>query len=587
MATTNIGLLKTATSDTLGTAFTDFNSNMDKLDTLSGSLAKPFAVGTAYAAGEYVLYTDGVVYLLPEGHTANTTWANTTKTATKLGVVAANFAAELDATKSAITSKEISGHSGVGYTGVKFAGSNTTVASGKGSVAVYRIDDASIVTVKLKYASVPNKVLINRNGIALSDNPVPTINETIARVNSTAEISTDAVIKFQNNGYKYCYVYYSSEEYGEPLNDYVTVETDLNKNALAITGFTQGGITWTTGANRNSSSQYRSDMLYCPWAYIEFDLPNNISFRVAWYKTSSVSDWVSSDDLISNSRAIRKKADYFRFIITTSDTTPALPSDEQRDSVYIQKARSPLYGLKASFLGDSLTTFTGYSEDSEGGTIYADERYPGLGTGNDVLTVDQTWWKQVLTGLEMNLGAISAISQTTIVYKDLSGDPPIYPCMSTSERITRLGSNGIPDIIFIFAGTNDCFSGVATVGEFTTELGITALEAANPQTTGVDANLMIRKIQQAYPNALIVGIIPKLSKYVINGGSNTFTADKWYTVCEMLIKAYKHCDANYIVDLREMPLNGSNMNDYIFDNVHFNAAGMRLMSNFVICKLLN
>lgn len=40
MATTNIGLLKTATSDTLGTAFTDFNTNMDTLDTKIGAIGQ-------------------------------------------------------------------------------------------------------------------------------------------------------------------------------------------------------------------------------------------------------------------------------------------------------------------------------------------------------------------------------------------------------------------------------------------------------------------------------------------------------------------------------------------------------------------
>ena len=61
-----------------------------------GNFAPAFAEATANAAGSYVTYTDGKLYYLPSGHTANVTWANTTKTAVTVG-------AELSDLKSAIT----------------------------------------------------------------------------------------------------------------------------------------------------------------------------------------------------------------------------------------------------------------------------------------------------------------------------------------------------------------------------------------------------------------------------------------------------------------------------------------------------
>lgn len=48
------------------------------------AIAPTFAQGTAYAAGALVI-NDGALYALPNGHTAGTTWANTTKVATNLG----------------------------------------------------------------------------------------------------------------------------------------------------------------------------------------------------------------------------------------------------------------------------------------------------------------------------------------------------------------------------------------------------------------------------------------------------------------------------------------------------------------------
>ena len=48
-------------------------------------IAPVFNQAMANDAGSFVTYTDGVVYLLPDGHTAGATWANTSKTATNIG----------------------------------------------------------------------------------------------------------------------------------------------------------------------------------------------------------------------------------------------------------------------------------------------------------------------------------------------------------------------------------------------------------------------------------------------------------------------------------------------------------------------
>lgn len=61
-----------------------------------GNFAPAFVQGTANAAGTYVTYTDGKMYLLPNGHTAGATWANTTHTA-------ATFDSEYSSLKSQTT----------------------------------------------------------------------------------------------------------------------------------------------------------------------------------------------------------------------------------------------------------------------------------------------------------------------------------------------------------------------------------------------------------------------------------------------------------------------------------------------------
>ena len=66
------------------------------------NFAPAFAAGTANAAGSYVMY-EGDLYLLPDGHTANTTWANTTKTQVTAGGEMVKLAQADSDLKSALT----------------------------------------------------------------------------------------------------------------------------------------------------------------------------------------------------------------------------------------------------------------------------------------------------------------------------------------------------------------------------------------------------------------------------------------------------------------------------------------------------
>lgn len=72
----------------------------------NGAIATTFNAATVYPAGSYVI-NDGALYLLPAGHAANVTWANTSKVAT-------NFGAEVTALKSNI--KSFTGNEWIAFT---------------------------------------------------------------------------------------------------------------------------------------------------------------------------------------------------------------------------------------------------------------------------------------------------------------------------------------------------------------------------------------------------------------------------------------------------------------------------------------
>lgn len=55
------------------------------ITTILANFAGAFVQANAYSAGTYVTYTDGFMYVLPDGHEADVTWVNTTKTKVSVG----------------------------------------------------------------------------------------------------------------------------------------------------------------------------------------------------------------------------------------------------------------------------------------------------------------------------------------------------------------------------------------------------------------------------------------------------------------------------------------------------------------------
>ena len=92
----------------------DINDNMDAIDAayhnLIGDLAPEFAQATANDAESYVTYS-GKIYYLPNGHSAGTTWANTTKTLTNIGErlksIKENAGAQIDDTAGSGVSNKV------------------------------------------------------------------------------------------------------------------------------------------------------------------------------------------------------------------------------------------------------------------------------------------------------------------------------------------------------------------------------------------------------------------------------------------------------------------------------------------------
>lgn len=224
---------------------------------------------------------------------------------------------------------------------------------------------------------------------------------------------------------------------------------------------------------------------------------------------------------------------------------------------------------KIGILGDSISTYSGYSE-----TGYAGVYYPR----GDVTSVNDTWWKIVATGLCVSNISVSAISSSAYYDYDNAQYPPMYD----STRIARIGQGGNPDLIFVNAGTNDGF--VAQSANIAYSEDISTLEAL-PNSTVKGIALTIRKLQASYPSAKIVVLIPKqvdISEMVSGYGLERITkiADE--------IKAYAEMFGVWkVIDLRKCGINQDNIASYCEDNVlHPNKAGMKAMAEYILQEMM-
>ena len=233
-------------------------------------------------------------------------------------------------------------------------------------------------------------------------------------------------------------------------------------------------------------------------------------------------------------------------------------------------------GKVVSILGDSISTFAGYIPVADGFNLKHYARYP---QDNLFTEVEHTWWMQVLTALDAKLG-INESWRSTEVYNYIDDEvnssyDGTKACMASVTRIQNLGSNGTPDVILFYGGTND-ITQRRPVGSFDpatapTEVDLISVKWDTVADAYVDA---IMRMQHYYPNAEIVAMLPtftyKNTDAVIEAYNSVFAA-----ICE-------HYGVTY-VDLRECGISTSDLPD----GTHPNATGMDYITAAVMDVLMS
>lgn len=266
------------------------------------------------------------------------------------------------------------------------------------------------------------------------------------------------------------------------------------------------------------------------------------------------------------------------FIVNMSKTTPVAVGEHIADYVFavhfrtkaVEELTTPAANKKTKLavLGDSISTYDGYIE-----TGFNPAYYPKY----DVTDVNMMWWKIVADELGIDDIVISSISQSAFFDYGEAMFPPIYD----TRRITRIGTGGAPDVVFVNAGTNDGFAGQSAGIEYTED--IQTLEAL-PNSTVKGIALTIRKIQAAYPSAKIVMMIPKQVK--LSSMQTGYDLQRVSKIADE-IKTYAEMYGVWkVIDLRKCGINQTNVATFCGDGIiHPNAKGMRQMARYILEEL--
>lgn len=248
-------------------------------------------------------------------------------------------------------------------------------------------------------------------------------------------------------------------------------------------------------------------------------------------------------------------------------------------------------GKKVSILGDSISTYSGVSDDVNvnstlnGGAIYYT---PGRW---DVYQKD-TWWQQTIEALDMKL----------LVNNSWSGSCVLHTRHNTVgayiDRCTQLHNeytNENPDVIFVFIGANDFSYYQDTLGS--SDINYNELIVSNsdgsfsykePLTTCEAYAIMLHKIIIRYPDAEVFCMMPLARRYPdYNDGYEDVGQPTDFNNNLMTIVKYFNLN---VVDLEKCGIDKEEetFDKYIADKrTHPNALGMDMITNYLVSTMLN
>lgn len=257
-----------------------------------------------------------------------------------------------------------------------------------------------------------------------------------------------------------------------------------------------------------------------------------------------------------------------------------------------------LNGKYVSILGDSISTFNGFSNNAAVNTTIGGNghRYDA-GTADtkpgsycQLESVNDTWWMNFANRSSMNLLVNNSWAGSQ-VFGGKTSDGRVIPA-AYLDRCVNLHDNTLennpqnkpihPDVIFVYLGINDYNFNRSNVGTGAVDYaGLVSDDGTyvTPTTFGEAYGIMLHKTRNAYPDAqiFVMTLLPE----------NLYSVDK--TAWEQH-NAYIRAAAEYytipVVDLAaHCAITWENYSGYMMDKIHPTTAGMQQIANCIEAEL--
>lgn len=247
-----------------------------------------------------------------------------------------------------------------------------------------------------------------------------------------------------------------------------------------------------------------------------------------------------------------------------------------------ENVKESLAGKKISFLGDSITTYAGYSNNPAYNSTLLESRNPSYPNSyrKEHVPVADTWWMQTVENLGMKLCVNNAWDATHAAGSDATKSG----CMDRTAQLHNDHTGEKPDIIVVYMGTNDAW-GNRAVGTFTKLSEIynekTNAYFGNTDYFAIGYATMVHKIQQNYPDARIY--LCTVDQYNPSNNGLYNRAAAYRDVIEY-IADYFGCG---LIDFyADTPITPDTLGTYTQDGCHPTIAGMNEMFKVVKEALL-
>lgn len=234
-----------------------------------------------------------------------------------------------------------------------------------------------------------------------------------------------------------------------------------------------------------------------------------------------------------------------------------------------------LEGKVISILGDSISTFAGYIPVADGFNREHLARYP---QDNLLTDVNETWWMQIINQLDAKLGINDSWRGATVsgAHAVTTGSTGENAAMHNLTGIQNLGSNGTPDVILFYGGTND-LAHVSKVGTFDPDTAPDTVDLTTQKWDNLADGYVhtLLRLRYFYPDAQIVAMLPTYT----NGYYSDEKLAEGNAVLAIICEYYgiPYVDLRYCgISTEDLP-----------DNIHPDATGMDYITQAVMDAMLN